>query len=64
MEKVASKRSLDPTVDVRADRMRMQRIWLSPLARAPRLYHVSLAREAAAKPVVKRIRPRQRFYFN
>ena len=30
-KKYASKRSLDPTVDVRENKMRMQRVWLRPL---------------------------------
>ena len=37
---------------------------MRPLARAPKAYYLSLAREGATKPIVNGVRPRQRFYFN
>lgn len=60
----AKKHSLDPNVDVRVDRRRMERLWLRPLSRVPKQQYFRLAQELAAKPIVDGRRQSQKYYFN
>jgi len=60
----AKKHSLDPNVDVRQDRRRMEQLWLRPLSRVPKQQYLRLARSMAAHAVVDGTRRKQKYYFN
>lgn len=63
-KKYASQRELDPNVDVREGRKRMERLWLRPLMRVPKMHYLLLAKEMAGKPITDGRRQKQRYYFN
>jgi hypothetical protein len=58
------KHDLDPNTDVRAERRRMERLWLRPLSRVPKQQYLSLALKMVARPVEDSRRPRQKYYFD
>ena len=60
----ARKHQLDPNINTRPYRRRMEQLWLRPLSRVSRNLYLKLAKKMAACPIKKGTRPRQRYFFN
>jgi hypothetical protein len=60
----AQKHQLDPNIDTRPHRRRMERLWLRPLSRIPKKQYVKLAKKTAARPIEGGTRPCQKYFFN
>jgi hypothetical protein len=55
---------LDPNIDTRPYRRRMERLWLRPLSRVPKKQYLKLAKKTAACPIEDGTRPRQKYFFD
>jgi hypothetical protein len=60
----AQKHQLDPNIDTRPYRRRMERLWLRPLSRVPKKQYLKLTKKMAARPIEQGMRPRQKYFFN
>jgi hypothetical protein len=60
----AQKHHLDPNIDTRPYRRRMERLWLRPLSRVPKKQYLKLAKKLAARLIEQGTRPRQKYFFN
>jgi hypothetical protein len=60
----AQKHQLDPNIDTRPYRRRMERLWLRPLSRIPKKQYFKLAKKMAARPIEQGTQPRQKYFFN
>jgi hypothetical protein len=60
----AQKHQLDPNIDTRPYRRRMERLWLRPLSRVPKKQYLKLAKKMGARPIEQGMRPRQKYFFN
>jgi hypothetical protein len=60
----AQKHQLDPNIDTRPYRRRMERLWLRPLSRVPKKQYLKLAKKMAACPIEQGTRPHQKYFFN
>jgi hypothetical protein len=60
----AQKHQLDPNIDTRPYRRRMERLWLRSLSRVPKKQYLKLAKKMAARPIEQGTQPRQKYFFN
>jgi hypothetical protein len=60
----AQKHQLDPSIDTRPYRRRMERLWLRPLSRVPKKQYLKLVKKTAARPIEEGMRPRQKYFFD
>jgi hypothetical protein len=59
----AEKHQLDSNTNVRAERRRMERLWLRPLSQVPKQQYLDLANDMAARHLVDGRRPQQKYFF-
>jgi hypothetical protein len=60
----AQKHQLDPNIDTRPYRRRMERLWLRPLSRVPKKQYLKLVKKMAVRPIEQGTPPRQKYFFN
>jgi hypothetical protein len=55
---------LDPNIDTRPYRRRMERLWLRPLSRIPKKQYLKLAKKTEARPIEEGTCPCQKYFFD
>jgi hypothetical protein len=60
----AQKHQLDPNIDTRPHRRRMEWLWLRPLSRVSKKQYLKLTKKTAARPIGEGTRPLQKYFFN